>query len=53
MGQIKKYTIEINYISGDFTEVIDIKTNKINWSMDEFQRNRMPFRWKIVKEEEL
>ena len=31
----------------------NIKTNNIEWSMEQYQRNREPFSWKIISEEEI
>lgn len=49
---MKNYTIEIKYSNG-VTESFDIKSNNIEWSMDQFQRNRAPFKWEVIKEEQL
>jgi len=49
---MKKYLIEINYTNGENDEVSFI-TDKIDWSMDQYQRNRKPFNWKIISENEI
>ena len=55
---MKKYTIEIQYI----TETkycstkpynIELETDRIEWSMDQYPRHRQPFNWKIIKTETL
>lgn len=59
MAEIKKYTIELTYVGFFPTfergnkEIITIRTNNIKWSMTQYQRNRDPFNWRIIKEEEL
>ena len=42
----KRYIIEIKY-SDDKVEELDISTDDIKWSMEQYQRNRQPFDWKI------
>ena len=45
-----KYEIEITYApySKD-NEVVTLDTDDIEWSMNQYQRNRKSFDWKIVK----
>ena len=48
----ERYIIEIKYKVSDFfpddkVEEVDITTDDINWSMEQYQRNRQPFDWKI------
>jgi|TARA_A100001015_G_scaffold272338_1_gene326833 hypothetical protein len=53
-----KYTIQIEYLqetkycSAKPYEVV-LETDRIEWSMEQYQRNRQPFKWKIIKEEQL
>jgi hypothetical protein len=50
----KRYHIEINYFnSNEEAEVVELETEDIEWSMDQYQRNREPLNWKIVKVEDL
>ena len=42
----EKYIIEIKY-TDDKVEEVDIITDDIKWSMEQYQRNRQPFTWKI------
>lgn len=49
---MKKFTIEINWLSGE-EEIIEIRTQDIEWSMIQYSRNRKPFSWKVVKVEDL
>ena len=55
-----KYIIEITPIVTDETRtggrsdspyMTTIETDDIEWSMEQYQRNRTPFSWKIVNEE--
>ena len=43
----KRYIIEIKY-SDDKVEELDISTDDIKWSMEQYQRNRKPFDWEIL-----
>jgi len=43
---MNKYVIEIKYPSG-VVEVENFKTDDINWTMEQYQRNRAPFSWTI------
>tara|TARA_Y100000114_G_scaffold134793_1_gene135212 strand:+ start:452 stop:604 length:153 start_codon:yes stop_codon:yes gene_type:complete len=49
---MKKYLIEINYINGE-NDKVSFVTDRIDWSMDQYQRNREPFNWKIISEDEI
>lgn len=44
----KTYLIEIMYHENHNTEAVTITTDNINWSMQEYQRNRKPFAWEIL-----
>jgi hypothetical protein len=48
----RRYLIEIVWISSGESEQIEIFSNNIKWSMDQYARNREPFNWKIVKIED-
>lgn len=47
------YKIEIREIESKKTYLMEIRTPHLNWSMEQYQRNRQPFKWKIIKEEQL
>jgi hypothetical protein len=49
---MKTYKIKITYLIEDDIqpEIIEINTDDINWSMDQYQRNRKPFKWEIINE---
>lgn len=48
MESKKTYLIEIMYWDNHNTEEVEITTNDINWSMNQYQRNRRPFQWEIL-----
>ena len=39
------YLVEIMYYDTHNTEVITLTTEDLNWSMNQYQRNRRPFDW--------
>ena len=47
-----KYKLKTTYLieSDVQPEIIEIETDDINWSMDEYQRNRHPLKWEIINE---
>jgi hypothetical protein len=49
---MKTYKIKITYLIDDDIqpEMIEIQTDDIKWSMDQYQRNRDPFKWEIINE---
>jgi len=47
----KIYKIELKYLDGS-TYITEITTNDIELSMDEYQRNREPFDYTILNENE-
>lgn len=49
---MKKFTVQITWLNGE-EETIEIQTQDIEWSIDQYSRNRKPFSWKIVKVEDL
>ena len=44
----KTYLIEINYISGEVDQ-IELTTDRLEWSMEQYCRNREPLTWRIVE----
>ena len=44
----KKHLIEITYKESGDSEVITLKTDDLAWSMNQYQRNRLPFTWEIL-----
>ena len=47
---MKTYKIKITYWTESDVqpEIIDFETTDINWTMDQYQRNRNPFKWEII-----
>ena len=43
----KKYKISISYVNGK-KEIFEIETPNIKWTMDQYQRNRVPFTYNIL-----
>ena len=46
---MKKYLIEITESNGDVS-TLELETDRLDWSMEQYQRNRDPFTWKVVAE---
>mgnify|MGYP003987711691 FL=1 len=48
---MKEYKIKITYLNADDVqpELIELSTDNIDWSMEQYQRNRNPFSWEIVE----
>ena len=44
----KEYLVEITYSDSGNNEVETIKTDDLAWSMNQYQRNRLPLTWEIV-----
>ena len=51
----KEYLVEITYVESENTEVITLKTDDSAWSMNQYQRNRLPLTWELldIKEPEV
>ena len=51
----KEHLIEITYIESGNSEVITLKTDDLAWSMNQYQRNRLPLTWELldIKEPEI
>jgi hypothetical protein len=47
------YTIKIIWLDNNNpqSELITLKTDDIDWSMREYQRNRPPFKWEIINKD--
>lgn len=43
------YKIKITEIESGRVDLMEIKTDRLEWFMDQYQRNRKPFNWKIIK----
>ena len=44
----KEYLVEITYHENNNKEVTTLKTDDLAWSMNQYQRNRLPFTWEIL-----
>ena len=44
----KEYLLEITYNESGDTEVITLKTDDLAWSMNQYQRNRLPLTWELL-----
>ena len=44
----KEYLIEITYSQSGNSEAIRLKTDDLAWSMNQYQRNRLPFTWELL-----
>ena len=44
----KTYLIEVTYISGE-KEQIELTTDRLEWSMEQYGRNREPLTWRLVE----
>jgi len=50
MEKQKTYNILIKPIHApDAAHTIELTTHDIEWSMDQYRRNRDPFTWEIIK----
>ena len=51
----KEYLVEITYVESEDSEVITLKTDDLAWSMNQYQRNRLPLTWELldIKEPEV
>ena len=51
----KEYLIEITYSQSGNSEAIRLKTDDLAWSMNQYQRNRLPLTWELldIKEPEV
>lgn len=46
---MKKYLIQVTESNGEvFT--FELETDRLDWSMEQFQRNRDRLTWKVLKE---
>jgi len=43
----ERYIIIVEYHKDSKWEEVELITDDIDWSMEQYQRNRQPFKWKI------
>jgi len=48
MAEKKEYLVEITYHESGDKEVTTLKTDDLAWSMNQYQRNRLPLTWEIL-----
>lgn len=48
-GDKLKYKVEVHYWLADETEVIEMETDDIEWSMNQYQRNRQGLSWEVIE----
>lgn len=50
---MKKYKIKITpFHTADASYILELETEDLNWSMDQYQRNRDPLKWEILETHE-
>ena len=51
----KEYLVEVTYIESEESEIVTMKTDDLAWSMNQYQRNRLPLTWELldIKEPEV
>ena len=44
------YKVKITYLTESDVqpEILEFSTNNIEWTMEQYQRNRTPFKWEIL-----
>ena len=48
----KEYLIEITYHESGNKELERITTDDLSWSMNQYQRNRLPLTWEMIEEKD-
>ena len=48
----REYLVEITYHESGDKEVTTLKTDDLAWSMNQYQRNRLPFTWEILDDKD-
>ena len=49
----RKYLVNISYVNKEMKEEMEVITDDLAFIMDQYQRNRDPFKWKFIIIEEL
>tara|TARA_X000001382_G_scaffold28752_1_gene18300 strand:+ start:537 stop:785 length:249 start_codon:yes stop_codon:yes gene_type:complete len=44
----KEYLVEVTYVESEESEIVTMKTDDLAWSMNQYQRNRLPFTWELL-----
>jgi len=45
---MKTYKILLEYYESGEREEIELTTDRLDWSMEQYQRNRLPFKWELL-----
>ena len=48
MMEKKEYLVEITYTESGNKDVETLKTDDLAWSMNQYQRNRLPLTWELL-----
>ena len=50
MARFKNYKIQIKYLNPDDGEdnIFIVKTDRLRWTMNQYQRNRPPLKYKVL-----
>lgn len=43
-----EYNVKVTYLESGITEVVTFHTDDLDWTMDQYQRNRNPFKWELL-----
>jgi|TARA_B100000073_G_scaffold248358_1_gene208694 regulation of enolase protein 1 (concanavalin A-like superfamily) len=44
-----RYLIQVRYTESKEVEEMVLETDRLDWSMEQYQRNRQPFTWRVVE----
>ena len=44
-----RYLIQVRYSESKEVEEMVLETDRLDWSMEQYQRNRQPFTWRVVE----
>lgn len=44
-----RYLIQVRYSESKEVEEVVLETDRLDWSMEQYQRNRQPFTWRVVE----
>jgi len=44
-----RYLIQVRYSEYKEVEEMVLETDRLDWSMEQYQRNRQPFTWRVVE----
>ena len=48
----KEYLVEVTYVESEESEIVTMKNADLAWSMNQYQRNRLPLTWELLDIEE-